>query len=179
MTRRPTVAVFGSSEPGPDDPLYARARELGRRLARAGFDVLTGGYGGVMEGASRGAHEGGGRTTGVLCAWFDHRDGNPYLDRRVETADLFDRTRVLVEQADAFVILDGKAGTLAELAFLWALDRCGRLANRPVVLLGDAWTTVVDLLSARGLLDPPQASIGVRAGSPRDAVDALRAALLG
>jgi len=46
-----------------------------------------------------------------------------------------------------------------------------------VVLLGDAWTPVLEVLSERGLLDPPQASICIRASTPRDAVDALRAAL--
>ena len=173
MRARRAVAVFGSSEPGEDDPLYACARELGRRLARAGFDVVTGGYGGVMEAASRGAREGGGRTIGVLCAWFAHRDGNAYLDETVDTSDLFDRTRGLVEGADAFVVLDGKAGTLAELAFLWALHRCGRLADRPVVLLGDAWTVILDLLSEQARLDPSQVSICIRADTPRGAVEEL------
>jgi uncharacterized protein (TIGR00730 family) len=176
MSERRKVAVFGSSEPREGDPLYALARELGRRLGDAGFDVVSGGYGGVMEAVSRGAREGGGRTVGVLCSWFDGRERNRFLDDAVDTADLFERTRALIDRADAFVVMDGKAGTLAELTFLWALHRCGRLPDRPVVLLGDAWTVMVDLLSGSGRLDPTQASICVRATTPADAVRALQSA---
>jgi uncharacterized protein (TIGR00730 family) len=176
LSERRKVAVFGSSEPREGEPLYALARELGRKLGDAGFDVVSGGYGGVMEAVSRGAREGGGRTVGVLCSWFDGRDGNRFLDEAVETADLFERTRELIERADAFVILNGKAGTLAELTFLWALHRCGRLPDRPVVLLGDAWTAMVDQLSGSGRLDPSQASICVRAKTPGEVVRALQSA---
>ena len=61
-----TIAVFGSSEPSDGDPLYERAQRLGHRLAKAGFGVITGGYGGVMEAASRGAYEAGGKSIGVV-----------------------------------------------------------------------------------------------------------------
>lgn len=74
MTRgRNLVAVFGSADPPEGDPLYELARTVGGLLVNAGYGVLTGGYGGVMEGASRGAAEAGGVAIGVTCAVFGDR----------------------------------------------------------------------------------------------------------
>ncbi len=79
MDDRP-IAVFGSSEPLEGEPLYEQARRVGALLAAAGYRVVTGGYGGVMEGASRGAIERGGEAIGVVCgAVFPARSPNRYL----------------------------------------------------------------------------------------------------
>ncbi|MBD3866591.1 MAG: LOG family protein [Acidobacteria bacterium] len=167
------VAVFGSSEPPPGSPLYEEARETGRLLAGAGYTVLTGGYGGVMEGASRGADEAGGRTVGVLCDVFSRRSANRYVQQAVQTPDLLERTRVLIETASAYIILHGKAGTLAELTFTWALHRAGCLPDRPVILLGDGWSRFLDTLSATGMLDTAQRKVTTVAASPLEAVQTV------
>lgn len=150
------IAVFGSSEARPGEPLYETARRLGALLARARFVVVTGGYGGVMEGASHGAREAGGRTMGITCATFSARDPNPYLTDEMRADDLHDRTRALIERAVGYVILPGKAGTLAELALLWALDRAGCLQGRPVILLGMDWRPLIELLERSKMLESSQ-----------------------
>jgi uncharacterized protein (TIGR00730 family) len=167
--------VFGSSEPLPGDPLYELARRLGEALARAGFRVVTGGYGGVMEAASRGASDAGGTAIGVVSALFGAREPNRYLSEVVRTRDLFDRTRELVARADAYVVLPGKAGTLAELAWLWALDRAGCLGRRPVIVLGDVWSAVLAALEKNGLLEPSQILRTSRARTPEEAVRLVQA----
>jgi uncharacterized protein (TIGR00730 family) len=169
----PTIAVFGSSEPVEGDELYREARELGGLLARAGHTVLTGGYGGVMEAASRGAREAGGRTVGVTCRIFAARQPNPYLDRVVSTADLHERTRELIVRAEGFVVLDGKAGTLAELSFLWALERAGCLDSCPVVVLGVRLRGLIEELKRCEMLETPQIAATRLARSPREAVRLL------
>ena len=173
-----TIAVFGSSEPRPGEPAYAVAHELGSRLAAAGYAVITGAYGGVMQAASQGAREAGGTTIGVTCAIFDDRRPNPHIDHVVATDDLHERTRELIERAHAFVVLPGKSGTLAELALLWALERAGCLNARPVILLGRSWQPLVDLLSPTNMMetritqlcDTPEAAIELlaphRPGTP-------------
>jgi uncharacterized protein (TIGR00725 family) len=173
----PAIAVFGSSEPRPGDDLYDLAYRLGRLLARARYTVVTGAYGGVMEGASRGAHEAGGPTLGVPCAIFDTRSPNAYLTDVVPTQNLYDRTRVLIERASGFVVLPGKAGTLAELAWLWALHRAGCLGTRPVVLLGAGWKPLIDLLERSGMLEPSQILCTRLARTPEEAVVLLGDAL--
>jgi uncharacterized protein (TIGR00730 family) len=168
-----SIAVFGSSEPTAGDPAYEQARRLGRLLAQAGYRVVTGGYGGVMEAASRGATETGGSAFGVTCSIFRNRQPNPYLDGNIEAADLYDRTRELVSRADGFVVLPGKSGTLAELAFLWALHRAGCLDRRPVVLLGEAWRHVLRHLVRAGILESPQFDVTRVVDTPEEAIDTL------
>lgn len=171
------VAVFGSSETEEGEPLYEEARRLGALLAASGHGVITGGYGGVMEAASRGALEAGGKTVGVTCAIFPSRVPNAYLREEIRAPDLFERTRALVESADAYVVLRGKSGTLAELSLVWALDRAGALAGRRVVLLGDAWVGLLRHLVRDGLIEPEQLRMTKAAASPEEAAAEADAAV--
>ena len=82
MKTRKIVTVFGSGLPKPGDAHYTEARALGAELARRGFVVCTGGYGGVMEAVSRGAKEAGGRTIGVTAAVFSAR-ANTWVDEEI------------------------------------------------------------------------------------------------
>ncbi len=134
--KRSLVAVFGSADPQEGDSLYELAREVGGCLVAAGYGVVTGGYGGVMEGASRGAAEAGGAAVGVTCANFLGRTPNRFLTETREENDLVARTGALVEAACGYIVLHGKSGTLAELTLVWALHRAGSLGRRPVVLWG-------------------------------------------
>jgi len=166
-----SVAVFGSSEPRPGEPAYDEAYRVGRLLAGAGLRVVNGAYGGVMEASSRGARDAGGVTLGVGCRIFSAREPNPYNAELVLTEDLFERTRELVARSDGFVILRGKAGTLAELAFLWALERAGCLADRPVVLLGAGWNDLLRFLKRAGMLEESQLAASPVVETPEAAVD--------
>lgn len=183
MNRNGTwVAVFGSSETREGEPLYEEARRLGSLLAGSGHGIVTGGYGGVMEAASRGALEAGGKTLGVTCAIFPSRVPNAFLTGEIRAPDLFERTRSLVEAADAYVVLRGKSGTLAELSLVWALHRAGALAGRRVVLLGDAWVGFLRHLVRDGMIEPEQLQMTKAAASPEEAAaeaDAAVAALRG
>ena len=148
------VAVFGSSEPRDGDAAYDDARSAGATLANAGFAVISGGYGGVMEAASRGAREGGGRAIGVTVKNFlDRAGGNRWLSHCIEEDDLFSRTRTLVAGAAGFLILPGRSGTLAEVAFLWALHRGRLLRDHPVVLSGSAWEQPYRALCGEGIVE--------------------------
>ena len=165
--------MFGSSDPAEGDTLYDTARRLGGLLARCGYRVVTGGYGGVMEAACRGAREAGGATVGVTCSIFGDRTPNPYVGEPVETEDLHDRTRELIGRSDGFVVLPGKSGTLAEVTFLWALHRAGCLEQHPIVLLGDEWRHLLRHLVRAGILGSPQLDITRVVDTPEEAVDVL------
>ena len=115
--RDPLIAIYGSSSVGPSDPAYRMAFELGGELARAGAAIVTGGYGGVMEAASRGAHEAGGDVVGVTVELFERRGPvNAWVREHVHTTDLFERIGTIVRRSDGFVVAPGSIGTLAELA---------------------------------------------------------------
>ena len=176
MSRPRAVAVFGSSEALPGEPLYEEARRLGELLAASGCTVVTGGYGGVMEAACRGARDAGGQAVGVVCDGWSERGRHPnaYLSERVGTPDLHTRTQALVERADAYVVLPGKSGTLAELTLLWALHRAGALGERPIVLLGTPWPPLLRHLVEWNMLEPAQLRGTRVAGTPEEAVALLR-----
>jgi uncharacterized protein (TIGR00730 family) len=171
------IAVFGSSEPKPGEPAYDLAERVGNLLGGADYTVVTGGYGGVMEAASQGATAAGGRTIGVTCAAFGERTPNPYLTEVQEGTDLHDRTRRLIDLSDGFVVLPGRAGTLAELAFLWALQRARCLGSRPVVLLGDSYRELVSVLERSMILEPQQLDSTRLAASPEEVLQEIDRAM--
>jgi len=102
------------------------AREVGRRLAEAGCVVLTGGLGGVMEAASRGAKEAGGLVVGVLPG-DDPAQANTWVDVPVATGMGDARNAIIANTAEAFVAVAGSHGTLSEIAF--ALKRGKRVVS--------------------------------------------------
>lgn len=119
------LAVIGDAGAVPDGPAYTAAFETGRRAVDAGLRVLTGGLGGVMEAACRGAHASEryreGDTIGVL-PHFDPGEANPWVDIVIATG--LDHARNgLVANADAVVAVGGGAGTLCEITFAWMYKR--------------------------------------------------------
>jgi uncharacterized protein (TIGR00730 family) len=135
------VAVFGAAFLPEDSPAYATARELGGLIAGRGWTVATGGYGGTMEAASRGAAEAGGHTIGVTCETLSRtgRRTNLWVREEIRCATIRERLITLVRKADAAVALDGGIGTLAELAFCWMQIQTGELSPRPLIALGPVW----------------------------------------
>lgn len=157
MGRKPVIGVFGSSRSREGEPSYQTAFEVGRAIARAGWDLCNGGYGGVMEASARGAREAGGHTIGVGCDAFRRRGLNAYIVERVSTACLEDRLHALIARSDGYAILPGGTGTLVELATVWELRNKKLSPDKPIVLVGDYWRAVVDAASQ----DDPSAAGGV------------------
>lgn len=137
---RPLISVFGSSIAREPDAIWTLAYQLGGELARAGADVMTGGYAGAMEGCSRGAHEAGGHVVGVTVELFERRGPvNRWVKERVHTPDLYDRLRTMITRADGFAVLPGSVGTLSELFLAWTLVSVQAHAAPPLVLVGEHW----------------------------------------
>jgi uncharacterized protein (TIGR00730 family) len=135
---RPLIAVFGSSQPKPSDELYSTGVRLGELLGSAGFDVMNGGYRGVMEAVSRGAHAAGAHVIGVTMRRFEDRV-NRYVGEEVRTANFYERFGLLVNRADGYIAMHGGIGTLAEVSFTWQELLLGMLTKRPLILLGPQW----------------------------------------
>ncbi len=137
------VTVFGSSRPRAGEADYEEARALGTALARQGLTVCTGGYGGVMEAASRGAKEAGGRTLGVTAEFFRSRT-NAWVDEEVRVATWQERLFELIRRGDAYVACKGGTGTLVELAVVWEMLNKAVMKGKPFVVLGDFWQPILD-----------------------------------
>jgi len=142
---RALIAVYGSSTVREGAPAYRMAYDLGQALARAGADVMTGGYGGIMEACSRGASEGGAHVVGVTVELFEKRGpANRWVKERVHTPDIFERLRHIVGRADGFITVPGSIGTLTELYLTWTLLAVNGRRRAPLVVLGEPWPRVLE-----------------------------------
>lgn len=117
--------------------------DLGRRLATAGFTICTGGYLGIMEAASRGARDAGGRVFGIVMNQF-RSEPNRYLTDKVATNHFYERLQNLITRSVGFVAFKGGMGTVTEISLVWNKLQTGVLEKRPLVLIGDCWKNVVE-----------------------------------
>ena len=165
-----TVAVFGSASAPPDHPVLAEAERMGQLLAESGFTLMTGGYSGTMEAASRGAQQAGGQVIGVTMDLFTPRlQPNRWLTRDRRVKDFFPRLKQLTG-ADAFVILRGGIGTLTEATLAWSLLQTGQITPRPFLFVGDGWHGLFDAFRAETFMRERDFSL---ATVVRDADEAL------
>ena len=136
------ISVFGSSTPQPGSADYEVARDLGRRLAVAGFTVQTGGYLGVMEGASRGASEAGGHVIGVTCVQIEEfrpLKANPWVKEEIRQQTLRERVLYFVDHCHAIIVMPGGIGTLSELALAWSFTQMREIPVKPIIPIGGLW----------------------------------------
>ena len=137
------VTIFGGSKCEENTAEYEDALRLGGLLADAGFVICTGGYLGIMEAASRGARERGGRVFGIVMNQFKS-EPNRYLTDKVATDHFYDRLQNLITRSVGFVAFRGGMGTVTEVSLVWNKLQTGVLPRRPIVLVGDCWEKVVD-----------------------------------
>ncbi len=143
----PCVTVFGSARFPEDHRYYALAREVGRRLGRAGFTVMTGGGPGIMEAANRGARDVGAPSIGCNIILPTEQKPNPYVDRWLEFRYFFVRKVMLVKYSYAFVVLPGGFGTMDEIFECATLIQTGKIKNFPLILMGtEYWQPLHDFL---------------------------------
>jgi uncharacterized protein (TIGR00725 family) len=123
------IGVIGSSSA--EKAVLDAAYEVGREIIKAGFSLICGGLGGVMEAACRGAYneagENSGRIIGILPGTSRY-DANPYVDIAILTGMGYARNCIIACSADAIVAVSGGSGTLSELALAWQY-------GKPIVVL--------------------------------------------
>lgn len=136
------ITIFGGSKCSEDSVEYKDALVIGRNLARAGFTICTGGYLGVMEAASKGAREAGGRVLGIVMNQFKS-EPNRFLTDKVASDHFYDRLQNLITRSVGFVAMKGGMGTVTEISLVWNKFQTGVLGRRPLVLVGDCWKNVV------------------------------------
>lgn len=143
----PAVTVFGSARFEQDHVYYQAAQEMGRRIGKAGFTVMTGGGPGIMEAANRGAREVRARSVGCNIRLPSEQDPNPYLDKWMEFRYFFVRKVMLVKYSYAFVVFPGGFGTLDEIFETATLVQTGKIRNFPIVLMGkEFWQPLLDFM---------------------------------
>jgi len=141
-----TITIFGSATPKSGEEQYQFAYLLGKRLAETGFAICNGGYGGIMEAASKGAHDSGGFVYGVILE-NSTTDPNPFLTIEIRTSNLFERISKLIELGDAYIVLQGGTGTLLELAAVWELINKNLLKEKPVICHSIMWEQLINIVN--------------------------------
>jgi hypothetical protein len=174
----PCATVFGSARFAEQHRYYRLAREMGHRLARAGFVVMTGGGPGIMEAANRGAKEAGGRTVGCNIELPAEQSLNPYLDQFVEFRYFFVRKVMLIKYSFAFVAMPGGFGTMDEIFELATLIQTGKIEPYPIVMMGrEYWQTLIQLLEVRmtreGTVGPDETLPMLLTDDPEEAMEYL------
>ena len=175
----PAVAVFGSARLQRDDPAYAMGVEVGRRLAEAGYAVITGGGPGAMEAANKGAFEAKGTSVGLGIELPFETGLNDYVDVGINFRYFFARKVMFLKYSRGFVVMPGGLGTLDELFEALTLAQTQKVTEFPVVLMGVAhWRGLLewlrDAVLARGMIGPTDLDRLIITDDPETAVKAIR-----
>jgi uncharacterized protein (TIGR00730 family) len=145
----PAISVFGSARTPPGHRDYDLAMQVGARLAKAGYAVITGGGPGIMEAANRGANEAGGLSIGLGIELPFEEGLNEWVDLGVNFRYFFARKTCFVKYAQGFVVFPGGFGTLDELFEAITLVQTGKVTSFPLVLIGtEFWGPLVDWMRA-------------------------------
>ncbi len=175
---RPAVSIFGSARTKPEDPYYAVAVDIARRLSDAGFAVISGGGPGIMEAANKGAFDGLSSSVGLNIQLPREQNSNRWQNISLSFRHFFARKVAFVKYADAYVVLPGGFGTLDELTEALTLIQTGTSRHIPVILVGTTfWRGLLDWfehrLAADGMIDPADLDLIQLIDEPANVIDAI------
>ena len=146
----PAVSFFGSARIKPSDSIYKKAEKLAELFAKNNFAVITGGGGGVMEAANKGAAEAGGTSVGLNIILPFVQKPNSFANVKIDFKYFFIRKVMFIKYAAAYIILPGGFGTLDELFEAVTLVQTRRIKPFPLILVGtDYWSGLIDWIKTK------------------------------
>lgn len=171
----PAVSIFGSARTTPGDYVYDCTCEIARLLAKRGYAIITGGGGGVMEAANKGAAEAEGMSVGLNIELPMEQRPNPYSNLKLNFRYFFVRKVMFVKYAQAYVVMPGGFGTLDELAEAITLIQTKKIKPFPVIMVGsDYWAPLVEwfkcCLLENNMISPEDLDIFQVMDEPEDVV---------
>jgi len=175
----PAVSIFGSSRARPSDKYYVMAEETAYQLGRSGFAVITGGGGGIMEAANKGAFRAGVTSVGLNIELPNEQIPNKFQTVSLHFRYFFCRKVMFLKYANGFVVFPGGYGTLDEFTEALVLIQTLKQASFPVILMGsEFWQGLVDwikgkLLEEHHFISPPDMHVFTLADDPATAVRIL------
>jgi len=146
----PAVTIFGSARTKSDDPVYKKAEKIATLFAKNNFAVITGGGGGIMEAANKGAAEAGGTSVGLNIVLPFEQEPNKYSNINLDFNYFFIRKVMFIKYAFAYIIMPGGFGTLDELFESVTLVQTRRIKPFPIILVGsDFWSGLKEWITSR------------------------------
>jgi len=175
----PAVTIFGSARTKPDDPVYKKAEKIAALFAKNNFAVITGGGGGVMEAANKGATEAGGTSVGLNIVLPFEQKPNKYSNINLDFNYFFIRKVMFVKYAFAYIIMPGGFGTLDELFESVTLVQTQRIKPFPIILVdSDYWNGLKEWITSRllkeGKISPEDIDILQVMDNPEEIVNAVK-----
>jgi uncharacterized protein (TIGR00730 family) len=175
-----TVSFFGSSRTKPGDASYELARDIAAKLSKKGYTIITGGSGGIMEAANRGAFESGGSSVGLNINLSNGQEMNQYVTDSEDFDYFFVRKVMLSFAAQAYLFFPGGFGTLDEFFEMVTLVQTKRINPVPIILVGKgfwepflAWIEQ-ELLLRSHAIDESDMNIYTVVDSADEAVEVLK-----
>jgi uncharacterized protein (TIGR00730 family) len=143
----PCVTVFGSARTKPGEVYYELAVTIAKKVAEAGYGIITGGGPGIMEAGNKGAHLAGGTSVGLNIELPFEQHDNPYIDndKSLDFDYFFVRKVMFVKYSQGFVVMPGGFGTLDELFEAITLIQTNKIGRFPIILVGsEFWAGLMD-----------------------------------
>lgn len=176
VTVGPAVSIFGSSRVKPAEQSYQLAEQTAFEVAKAGFGVITGGGGGIMEAANKGAAQAGGKSIGLNIELPTGQTPNDYQNISLHFRYFFCRKVMFLKYAHGFIVLPGGWGTMDEFFESLTLIQTLKQVFFPVVLMGsDYWGGLIEwmkskMLSEHNFISPEDLDIFRVVDEPAEAV---------
>ena len=141
------ITIFGSARTAPSHQHYKDTVAMAKGLAEAGYGIITGGGGGIMEAGNKGAFLGKGSSVGLSIYLPFETCANDYVDNPVGFNYFFARKVIFVNYSSAFIIAPGGVGTLDEFFEIFTLMQTGKIKKRPIVLYDSSyWAALLQQL---------------------------------
>jgi hypothetical protein len=175
----PAVSIYGSARTTPDDKYYKLAEQTAGILAKAGFAIITGGGGGIMEAANKGAAQAGGKSIGLNIEMALEQVPNSYQNLSLHFRYFFCRKVMFLKYANGFIAFPGGYGTLDEFTEAIMLIQTLKQAYFPVILMGrDYWSGLVEWMETQMLhknkyMDPDDLKVFSIYDDPQKAADVI------
>ena len=171
----PAVSIFGSARTQPDEPYYDLAVETAREIGKAGFSIITGGGGGIMEAANKGAQEAGVKSVGLNIDLPEEQKPNEYQDMSLHFRYFFCRKVMFLKYAHGFVVMPGGFGTMDEFFESLVLIQTLKQAHFPIICMGsEFWAELLDwvteiMLKKYGYISPEDMDVFSVSDDPKEA----------
>lgn len=180
MRKIKQISYFGFADAAENDPLYKEAYECAKYLTGKGYVAINGGGPGTMKAVSEGAKAAGGKAIGVTfypkdITNFEGRDINNPLDEEIKTKNYLERTLMLLDLGDAFVIFRGGTGTISEFGMAWGMARLYFGHHKPLILYGNFWDEIIKNFEKNMRIRPEDLKVYKVVDNPKGAYKAIQA----
>lgn len=158
------IAFFGDADISTTDETYTQTFKVAEILAKEGYVIVDGGGPGVMEAATSGARQSGGKTISVTfdpvnAPGFEGKYVGNVTDEEVVTTNYIERMFKLMEYGDIFIMFKGGSGTISEFGTAWVLAKLYYGHHKPFILFGSYWAEIIDVFRKNMNIDSKELSV--------------------